>query len=152
MWKIFHHDRLHFSEVELFGWLHVMNSLKVNTVEEFVTHEIIHVRCAQPELWTHREQLSYEILCKWMNSFWHFEESLPNFIKSALLALAFKRNLARKGLINDDTEGPQVASIVALLRIYHLGRDVVLRADYVLFIWWNLLDKADFGWIIARIC
>lgn len=46
--KIFHHDSLHFSEVELLGWLHVMNRLKVNSVEEFMTHEIIHVSGAQP--------------------------------------------------------------------------------------------------------
>jgi hypothetical protein len=142
--QIFYHDRLHFREVELLGRLHVMNRLKVDSVEEFVTHEIIHVRGAQPKLRVHGEQLSNQILCEWWDSFWHFEESLSDLIKSALLALAFKWYLPSKGLINDDAKSPEVASVVTLLRVYHLRRDVVLRADYVFFIGRYLLDKTDF--------
>lgn len=67
------------------------------------------------------------------------------------MVFAFKRNLGSKELVNDDAEGPEVAGVVALLRVDHLGRDVVLSADKVLFLWRNWLNKGDFGRIVARI-
>ena len=67
------------------------------------------------------------------------------------MVLSLKWYLAGEASVDDDSEGPKIARVATLLGIDHLRRDVVLRADDVLFLGWNLLDEADFGRVVAGI-